>query len=285
MNSNSTPDRRAPGDRLDSWKKIASYLKRDVSTVQRWERREAMPVHRHLHDKRGSVFAFRSELDAWWESRRTRLASEETAGSEVGTPGGARSRRARVAGLAGAAIALAGISALAWLAVRGDYFWHSPLANARFTRLPDLGVEQAAAISRDGKLIAVLADRDGPIDMWLAEVDRGNYRNLTHGALHELTVVNPSVRALSFSADTSLLSVWTRRADGSQAGDVNVLAVPVAGGELRTYLPETGEFDWSRDGTQLVYHTTAPGDPLFVRDGASRGAGTDRRRGPVGSDH
>jgi hypothetical protein len=69
-------------DRLDSWKKIAAYLKRDVSTVQRWERREAMPVHRHLHDKQGSVFAFRSELDAWWESRRTRLTQEGADESE-----------------------------------------------------------------------------------------------------------------------------------------------------------------------------------------------------------
>ncbi|HEY4969066.1 MAG TPA: hypothetical protein VII35_04115, partial [Steroidobacteraceae bacterium] len=69
-------------DRLDSWKKIASYLKRDVSTVQRWERREAMPVHRHLHDKLGSVFAFRSELDAWWGSRRRRLAQEAADESE-----------------------------------------------------------------------------------------------------------------------------------------------------------------------------------------------------------
>src|SRR6202166_1800940 len=63
-------------DRLDSWKKIASYLKRDVSTVQRWERRESMPVHRHLHDKQGSVFAFRTEVDAWWEGRRSGLAQE-----------------------------------------------------------------------------------------------------------------------------------------------------------------------------------------------------------------
>jgi hypothetical protein len=55
--------------RLDSWKKIASYLKRDVSTVQRWERREAMPVHRHVHDKLGSVYAYRAEIDQWWTGR------------------------------------------------------------------------------------------------------------------------------------------------------------------------------------------------------------------------
>jgi DNA-binding transcriptional regulator YiaG len=30
-------------DRLDSGKEIAAYLKRDVTTVQRWERREEMP--------------------------------------------------------------------------------------------------------------------------------------------------------------------------------------------------------------------------------------------------
>jgi hypothetical protein len=63
-------------DRLDSWKDIAVYLKRDVSTVQRWEQRETMPVHRHQHDRRGSVYAFRSELDVWLETRRTRLKQD-----------------------------------------------------------------------------------------------------------------------------------------------------------------------------------------------------------------
>jgi TolB-like protein/Tfp pilus assembly protein PilF len=62
---------------LDSWKEIATYVKRDVSTVQRWEKREGMPIHRHVHDKRGSVYAFGSELDAWLESRRLRLEEEE----------------------------------------------------------------------------------------------------------------------------------------------------------------------------------------------------------------
>src|SRR5215813_3534998 len=63
-------------DRLNSWKEIAVYLKRDVTTVQRWEKRERMPVHRHLHDKIGSVYASRAELDAWARSRQLRATPE-----------------------------------------------------------------------------------------------------------------------------------------------------------------------------------------------------------------
>lgn len=66
-----------PLNRLDSWKEIAAYLKRDVTTVQRWEKREGMPVHRHLHDRIGSVYAFTSELDAWQQSRNLSLEGEE----------------------------------------------------------------------------------------------------------------------------------------------------------------------------------------------------------------
>src|SRR5205823_5998075 len=61
---------RPPEDRLDSWKEIASYLNRDITTVQRWEKREGMPVHRHVHDKRGSVYAIPKELDEWIQSRK-----------------------------------------------------------------------------------------------------------------------------------------------------------------------------------------------------------------------
>ena len=38
--------------------------------MQRWEREEGLPVHRLDHAKRGSVYASRRELTAWWESRR-----------------------------------------------------------------------------------------------------------------------------------------------------------------------------------------------------------------------
>src|SRR6266550_3765669 len=71
------PSVRLPEDPLDSWKEIAAYLHRDVKTVQRWEKREGMPVHRHVHVKRGSVYALNSELDAWLQSRKLRLEEGE----------------------------------------------------------------------------------------------------------------------------------------------------------------------------------------------------------------
>ena len=55
----------ASTDRLDSWKEIAAYLNRSVRTVRRWEADEGLPVHRHMHRSLGSVYAFRSEIDAW----------------------------------------------------------------------------------------------------------------------------------------------------------------------------------------------------------------------------
>src|SRR3954447_15646340 len=62
--------REQPGFRLESWKEIASYLLRSERTVRRWEVTEELPVHRQLHEKRGSVYAYTAELDAWRETRR-----------------------------------------------------------------------------------------------------------------------------------------------------------------------------------------------------------------------
>jgi hypothetical protein len=62
--------------RLESWKEIAAYLKRSERTVRRWEENEGLPVHRLQHDKRGSVYAYSTELDAWRESRRRVLQTE-----------------------------------------------------------------------------------------------------------------------------------------------------------------------------------------------------------------
>ena len=56
-------------ERLNSWKEIGAYLQRNEATVRRWEKREGLPVHRHLHEGRSTVYAYPSEIDAWRASR------------------------------------------------------------------------------------------------------------------------------------------------------------------------------------------------------------------------
>jgi Tol biopolymer transport system component len=56
-------------DRLDSWKQIAAYLKKSERTVRRWQENESLPVHKHPHQQRGSVWAYRRELDDWLAAR------------------------------------------------------------------------------------------------------------------------------------------------------------------------------------------------------------------------
>lgn len=50
---------------LNGWKEISSYIKRSVRTVQRWEARLALPVHRPALKDRSAVVAFSDELDRW----------------------------------------------------------------------------------------------------------------------------------------------------------------------------------------------------------------------------
>jgi Tol biopolymer transport system component len=263
-----------PGDRLHSWKEIAVYLDRDVTTVQRWEKREGMPVHRHLHDKKGSVYAFRSELDVWVGSRNSDGAQKSANGAEptpaVAPPNAVRPeyRTNRLLWWLAAAAAVLIVAAGGWFA-RVRYHWNSPIAGARFQSITDFGGnEQAASISRDGNFVAFLSDRDGPMDVWLTQVGSGEFHNLTHGSAPEL--VNPSIRTLGFSPDGSLVTFWTRKTIGPGESDIGVWAVPTLGGQPRPYLEGVAEFDWSPDGSKLAYHTTAPGDPLYVSDGGLR---------------
>jgi hypothetical protein len=58
------------GKRLESWKEIEAYLKRDFRTLRRWEKEEGLPVHRHSHKSRASVYAYPSEIDAWRAGRK-----------------------------------------------------------------------------------------------------------------------------------------------------------------------------------------------------------------------
>ena len=137
-----------PEDRLDSWKAIAAYLGRGVRTVQRWERDEGLPVHRLVHEKRGSVYARRREVDAWWESRRQSLASDasdQDAPTETADPATGRQ-----------------LQRVTWKAAAT--FW--------------------PALSSDGRLLAYVSDggRDDTLpQIWLQQIG-GSAACITSGA-------------------------------------------------------------------------------------------------------
>jgi hypothetical protein len=63
--------------RLDSWKAIATYLKRDLATVRRWEKSLGLPVHR-VGGAGRSVFAYTSEIDMWLTTRKPIIAVPST---------------------------------------------------------------------------------------------------------------------------------------------------------------------------------------------------------------
>src|SRR6266404_1204857 len=64
------PDPPTDEPRLESWGEIAAYLRREIRTVQRWERYQGLPIRRLQIGKLGSVYAFRSELDKWFRERQ-----------------------------------------------------------------------------------------------------------------------------------------------------------------------------------------------------------------------
>ncbi len=78
--------------KLVSWKEIAAYLGREVRTVQRWENTEGLPVHRHEHLKKSTVYAYASELDEWFRKRQPKDDPEADAAfvpePDVDTPPG-----------------------------------------------------------------------------------------------------------------------------------------------------------------------------------------------------
>jgi serine/threonine-protein kinase len=70
-------------ERLDSWKEVASFFRREVRTVQLWEKSEGLPVRRQYHKRLGSVYAYRQELEAWWVARS---AAQAGYGSTASAP-------------------------------------------------------------------------------------------------------------------------------------------------------------------------------------------------------
>lgn len=228
--------------RLSSWKEIAAFVGRTESTVQRWERREGMPVHRHLHGSRSTVYAFTDEIDEWLAARNTEHPADtpgrpaESAENDQGVEVPAADRSPWISkGAIKFTAALLAVATLSAVWFRGgtepEPAPPSPVPK-RLTLLP--GLERYPAMSPDGKRVA-FAWRTPASDNFDIYVKSLEDENLLRISRHPANEVNPrwspTGKAISYLREgagdkqtliTYLLDANAERVDGElSTGPVN----------------------------------------------------------------
>ncbi len=263
----------SPNDRLGSWKEIAAYLDRGVRTVQRWERDEGLPVQRLPHERRGTVYAYRHELDAWWKSRGAIVAATEPTEADRPSPSDDRGGRRRPAAIALVvsrwrwSAVVAGVALATVVTVGAVRLWvresPQPLTLQRLTTTT--GRTLQTALSADGKMVAYVSDagRDEmPAQVWVQQIGSPTAIQLTRDDRRHAFP--------SFSADGTRV-LFTRV--GLDRSDV--YEVPALGGAPKLLVPNAGQAVFSPDGRWIAYGamgrvhlTSADGTP--VRDVTGR---------------
>jgi Tol biopolymer transport system component len=185
--------------RLDTWKEIAAYLGRDVTTVRRWEKREGLPVHRHLHDKLGSVYGYTNEIDEW-SARRRQVLPPDTNPVNRTAQGSASWKIAAAVVL----VLLAGTAAIWNLRSRAPRPASVPIALS-----PPAGTAvNTLAIAPDGERVAftAAAPNEEP-HLWIRRLDTPDMRPLagTEGAAFPFW--SPDGKSVGFFSNRRLKKV------------------------------------------------------------------------------
>ena len=239
-------------DRLDSWKEIAVYLKRDESTVRRWER-EGLPVRRRPHQKASTVYAYKAELDAWWNDGHARL-------EEIAKQKQVREKEAHAASAPRLRFGLTTVSLVlmtALIGAIGTAVWLRSAFRDRAAGTPAMspvrlitlaGELSGPAFSPDGDLIAFGWDGEGKRGqegkhIYLMHAGGGKPLQLTSAGSEEWPVWSPDGSQIAF----------IREAPGASG----IFAVPALGGPERKLVDLRDEryfcLAWSPDGKYLAF--------------------------------
>ncbi|MEM9383988.1 MAG: tetratricopeptide repeat protein [Pseudomonadota bacterium] len=159
--------------RLVGWKRIAAHLRCGERTARRWEAQEGLPVYRHVHETKSTVFALPGELDAWLAERAadgpalgvTEVAAEESAPLAMPSRPGANRLTVLVAGML--VVALGVIIALRYVPERqprptpGVVLSADPVANGLYHRGRAMWEQRGVEASeRAIKMLSAAVERD-----------------------------------------------------------------------------------------------------------------------------
>jgi Tol biopolymer transport system component len=252
-------------ERLGSWKEIAAYLGRGVTTVQRWEQQEGLPVHRLSHAKKGSIFALRCELDEWRRAREHLGPLHQDAVVDAPEGGGAAvsALRPRIRVGRRTSIVLAALFALAlatWrmlgrtsadaVAPAESSVVPRPLAN-------DAARELCPSLSPDGSRVAYYWGHAREPGLYIKPLDGPPRRLATGGAGHLYWCGNAK-----WSPAGDLIAFLAK----GEADSKNVWVISPAGGRPRLLTSASGiGLAWTPDGQSLAFvDRNSPGEPFSI---------------------
>lgn len=250
----SAPSSRDPADRLDGWKQIADYLGVGKTTAQRWERDEGLPIHRHSHAKKDSVFAYKSELDQWRASRGQAPAARDANRPPASAPS---PYRASGFGLAVVMLAATLSGVILWTlfgskdSLPAGQVLPRPLASG-------VEAEVSPSLSPDGSQVVYARLEKGGSVLFVKPVDGGIARPL------EIAVRG----GMSYAG----YPAWSPRGDVIafliREGEnlFGLFVVSAAGGAAQRLAQISGVgICWPRSGDRIAFaDRAAPGEPLSI---------------------
>jgi Tol biopolymer transport system component len=240
------PSRAEPeSGRLESWKEIAAYFNRSVTTVQRWEQEEGLPVHRLVHSKSGSVYAFTHELDAW---RSQRVRDDDNGNGDADAATGKTNANGRA-------------NANANAKANGDA---SPISAARRLRawpVAGLAIVALALLTAPFLLRPAASARITSVRTVVADLERFG------GRLRGSEACESPYSNWSWVSDGERVYMAMPRVPGAgPAGSYAMYQVPIAGGEL-TEIPlpfqyEVRLLDYVPEESALLVRGATEAPPL-----------------------
>src|SRR5258708_14991383 len=233
-----------PSERLESWKERASYLKKGVRTVHRWERTEGLPVRRLGQDRPGLVFAYKAELDAWWLEKSRAAPHRVALGRRRKAPAASAAPRPRWRPAAILSILTLTVAAIVWIAIAWKPWRTAPIAYRPVPVTAEFGWAAQPSFSPDGRRIAYSwKPPQGRPYIQIKTIGADSSVRLTSRAESEVSPAwSPDGRFVAF-----LRSLDSKRVFG-------LMLVPAGGGQENQIaeLTALGSLSWSADGKWLI---------------------------------